>query len=69
MARKAEAKALRAKAEQGVLTKIRSEVEVALAKFKANISDKNFQEAVEHALEERLLDLFAFPSYEEWVRG
>jgi hypothetical protein len=52
-----------------VLTKIRSEVEVALAKFKANISDKNFQEAVEHALEERLLDLFAFPSYEEWVRG
>jgi plasmid replication initiation protein len=69
MARKAEAKALRAKAEEGVLKKIRSEVEVALAKFKANISDKNFQEAVEHALEERLLNLFAFPSFEEWVRA
>jgi hypothetical protein len=69
MARKAEAKALRAKAEEGVLEKIRSEVEVALAKFKANISEKNFQEAIEHALEERLLNLFAFPNYEEWVRG
>jgi hypothetical protein len=69
VARKSEAKALKAKADDNVLKKIRAEVEVALAKFKANISDKNFQEAVEHGLEERLLNLFAFPSYEEWIKA
>ncbi len=67
VARKKEAKELREKVEVPVLKKVRGEVEIALSKFRANISEKNFEEAVEHAIEERLLTLFAFPSYEEWV--
>lgn len=67
VARKKEAKELRGRVEAHVLKKVRGEVEIALSKFRANISEKNFEEAVEHAIEERLLTLFAFPSYEEWV--
>lgn len=66
--RKRESKRLRQEVEAGMLKKIRAEVEVALSKFKANISAKNFDEAVEHGIEERLLTLFAFPDFEEWVR-
>ncbi|MCB9030066.1 MAG: replication initiator protein A [Deltaproteobacteria bacterium] len=65
--RKREAKRLRGTVEDKVLQKVRAEVEVALARFKDNISPENFKEAVEHGVEERLLNLFAFPSFEEWI--
>ncbi len=65
--RKKESKRLRLDVEPKMLAKIKAEVEVALSKFKENISEKNFTEAVEHGIEERLLALFAFPNFEEWL--
>jgi len=68
-ARKIESKRLKIETEEKVIAKIHSEVEVALSKFKTNISETHFKEAVEHGVEERLLSLFAFPNFDEWTKS
>lgn len=57
---------LRTEVEPELMQKIRLEVEGALSKLKGLISESRFQDAVEHAVEEKLARLFALPDFEEW---
>jgi hypothetical protein len=54
--------------EPSMLAKITSEVEGALAKLRSLISPKRFEETVEHGIEERLVKLFLFPDFDEWIQ-
>ncbi|RMD86219.1 MAG: hypothetical protein D6808_03850 [Candidatus Dadabacteria bacterium] len=65
--RKREAKRLMSTAEPSILEKVRAEVERDLSKFRGNISESNFASVVDHGVEERLLKLFAFPGFDEWM--
>jgi hypothetical protein len=47
---------------------LRSEVERALHKLKLHISPQRFQEAVQHGVEQRLLENDGFPDFDEWAR-
>jgi plasmid replication initiation protein len=47
---------------------LRSEVERALHKLKSHISPQRFQEAVQHGVEQRLLENDGFPDFDEWAR-
>jgi hypothetical protein len=47
---------------------LRGEVERALHKLKSHISPQRFQEAVQHGVEQRLLENDGFPDFDEWVR-
>jgi hypothetical protein len=60
--------ALRRDIEPEMLHKVTSEVEDALSKLKGLISDARFRDTVQHGVEEKLARLFAFPSFEEWVK-
>jgi hypothetical protein len=44
------------------------EVERALEKLKAHISPQRFVEAVQHGVEQRLLDGDGFPDFDAWIR-
>lgn len=48
--------------------RLRNEVEQALAKLRAHISPQRFAEAVEHGVDQRLLDANGFPEFEVWVQ-
>ena len=48
--------------------RIRADVELALQKLKAHISPQRFVEAVQHGVEQRLLEQAGFPDFEAWVR-
>lgn len=54
--------------EPQLLDKIYREVEAGLSKFRGQISNERLAEAIEHGVEGRLADLFALPSYDEWLR-
>jgi hypothetical protein len=54
--------------EPSLLLKITKEVEDALAKLRALISPRRFEETVEHGIEERLVKLFLFPDFDEWIQ-
>lgn len=48
--------------------KHRLEVEQALHRLRSHISPQRFEEAVQHGVEQRLLDEDGFPEFDEWVR-
>lgn len=48
---------------------LRTDVEAALAKLKAHISPQRFQEAVEHGVEQRLLEQRGFPDFDKWCKS
>lgn len=54
--------------EPSLLSKITQEVEAALAKLRSLISPKRFQETVDHGIEERLVKMFLFPEFDEWIQ-
>lgn len=66
--RKKEVQQLLAEIEPALLEKVRSEVTRALEKLRTLISPERFAQAVEHGVEEKLLALFKFPSFEEYSR-
>jgi hypothetical protein len=47
---------------------LREEVEQALQKLKSHISPQRFQEAVQHGVEQRLLENDGFPDFDQWVK-
>ncbi len=47
---------------------LRRDVEEALAKLRSHISSQRFVEAVQHGVEQRLLEQHGFPDYEAWLR-
>jgi len=47
---------------------LRADVETALQKLRAHISPQRFAEAVQHGVEQRLLEKSGFPDYDSWVR-
>lgn len=51
-----------------IIDGLRSEVEQALHKLKSHISPQRFQEAVQHGVEQRLLENDGFPDFDEWAR-
>ncbi len=53
--------------ERRVLLGIRAEVEQSLVRVKGLISEANYEEAIQHTMEERLAKLFALPTFEEWL--
>ncbi len=57
---------LRSEVEPELMQKIRLEVQGALSKLKGLISESRFQDALEHAVEEKLARLFALPDFDEW---
>lgn len=67
--RKLEVNKLRSEVEKALLQRMRTEVETALQKLRGLISESRFEEAVDHGVEEKLAKLFAFPEYEEWLKG
>ncbi|MEY4667763.1 MAG: hypothetical protein RL518_462 [Pseudomonadota bacterium] len=46
-----------------------TEVESALAKLKAHISPQRFAEAVQHGVEQRLLEQRGFPDFDRWCKS
>ena len=66
-ARQAELHRIRENIETGLEQKLRIEVENSQKKFKGLISEGRYEESVRHGIEEKLLRLFAFPEYAEWV--
>jgi hypothetical protein len=48
---------------------VRRDVEAALAKLKAHISPQRFTEAVEHGVEQRLLEQQGFPDFDRWCKS
>ena len=67
VARKRELARIRETVEPDLLRKISTDVEKALVKLKASISPSRFDQAVSHAVDEKLAKLFALPSFEEWI--
>ena len=47
---------------------LRAEVETALQKLRAHISPQRFAEAVQHGVEQRLLEQNGFPDFDTWAR-
>lgn len=65
--RRKEIEKLKAAAEPEMLDNIREEVEGALSRIRGAIGEGNFKAAVEHGVEEKIANLFAFPSFDEWL--
>lgn len=59
---------LKGEMEPELLQRLSQEVEKSLAKLKGLISDERLAEAVTHAVEEKILKLFAFPTFAEWLK-
>jgi hypothetical protein len=51
-----------------VMATLRLEVEQALQKLKSHISPQRFQEAVQHGVEQRLLERDGFPEFDAWIK-
>lgn len=54
--------------ERELLAKLNRDVESALSRLRGNISPARFNEAVEHGVDEKIANLFAVPSFDEWLR-
>jgi plasmid replication initiation protein len=48
--------------------KIRQEVDQGLSKLRSYISPQRFNEAVQHGVEQRLLDAYGFPEFDVWAQ-
>lgn len=66
--RKRQVQRLKEDIEPAILRKLGNEVEQGLLKLKGLISPERFSEAILHGVEEKILKLFAFPSFEEWLK-
>ena len=60
--------ALRQETSPDAVAVIQADVENALAKLKAHISPRRFQEAVEHGVEQRILEQNGFPDFDRWCK-
>lgn len=69
VARRRELDKLKGEVEPELIPRIREEVEAALGKIRGMISEENFKEAVNHAVDEKLAKLFSLPDYEEWQKN
>lgn len=67
--RKAALDKLRTQVAPEEVAGLRAEVETALAKLKAHISPQRFEEAVEHGIEQRLLEHRGFPDFDKWCKS
>jgi hypothetical protein len=67
--RKAALDKLKAEVAQEEVAGLRADVEAALAKLKAHISPQRFIEAVEHGVEQRLLEQRGFPDFDKWCKS
>lgn len=47
---------------------LREEVTLAMNKLKAYISSQRFEEAVQHAIEQRMLERRGFPDFDRWMK-
>ena len=47
---------------------MQKDVEKALEKLRAHISPQRFAEAVQHGVEQRLLDQYGFPDFDVWSK-
>ena len=56
-------------ADREAVGALRGEVEEALSKLRAHISSQRFAEAVQHGVEQRLLEQSGFPDFDEWSRS
>ncbi|MCB0310688.1 MAG: replication initiator protein A [Bdellovibrionales bacterium] len=65
--RKIEVARLRSEVEPELLRKLTAEVEAALSNLRGTISEHRLVQSIEHGVEERLLRLFAFPDFTEWL--
>ena len=68
---KARTKALEkilAETSQAELSSLRDEVGQAMSKLRAYISPQRFEEAVQHAVEQRTLEKRGFPDFDKWVK-
>lgn len=60
--------ALREETTKESISAIQADVESALSKLKAHISPRRFEEAVEHGVEQRLLEQNGFPDFDRWCK-
>ncbi|MEZ4754146.1 MAG: replication initiator protein A [Bdellovibrionota bacterium] len=60
------AKSYRLEVEPKILDELTQEAEAALKTMKGLISAENFTRALNHQIDEKLMDMFAVPSFEEW---
>lgn len=60
--------AIQGSADPAAVASLRAEVEEALAKLRAHISPQRFVEAVQHGVEQRLLEQSGFPDFDAWCR-
>ena len=60
--------ALREETSSSAIEIIQADVENVLAKLKAHISPRRFQEAVEHGVEQRILEQNGFPDFDRWCK-
>jgi hypothetical protein len=67
--RKAALDKLKTEVAEEEVAGLRSDVEAALAKLKAHISPQRFIEAVEHGVEQRLLEHRGFPDFDKWCKS
>ena len=67
LSRTREAKRLREEVEPEILKRISGEVETALVKIRRSLSAERFKEVVEHGVDQKLLNLFAFPEFQDWI--
>jgi len=54
-------------APQAEVAELRADVEAALQKLRAHISPQRFSEAVQHGVEQRLLERHGFPDFDSWT--
>jgi len=67
--RKAALDKLKLEVSEHEVASLRADVEAALAKLKAHISPQRFVEAVEHGVEQRLLEQRGFPDFDKWCKS
>jgi hypothetical protein len=53
-------------ASEAEVSELRQDVETALQKLRAHISPQRFSEAVQHGVEQRLLERHGFPDFDSW---
>jgi hypothetical protein len=54
------------RASESEVAELRGDVETALQKLRAHISPQRFSEAVQHGVEQRLLERHGFPDFDSW---
>ena len=65
-ARKAALDDILCRASEAEVTELKTDVESALQKLRAHISPQRFSEAVQHGVEQRLLERHGFPDFDSW---